>query len=98
MRLALFVFAFVLVAATNGANAQGVSQQQQDWCTNKGGTVSMDLQVSGCTAAIQSGRWSGKNLAWAFINRGNAYFKIKDYDRAFADYSEAMRLDPTSGP
>lgn len=25
-----------------------------------------DLMVRGCTAVIQSRRWSGKNLAWAF--------------------------------
>ena len=28
---------------------------------------SPDQQVSGCTVAIQSGRWSGQGLAWACV-------------------------------
>jgi hypothetical protein len=36
---------------------------------NKGNSFSPDLRINGCTAAIQSGKWSGKNLAWAFNNR-----------------------------
>jgi tetratricopeptide (TPR) repeat protein len=30
----------------------------------------------------------------AFHNRGNAYKSKRDYDRAIADYSEAIRLSP----
>jgi tetratricopeptide (TPR) repeat protein len=32
------------------------------------------------------------------LPRGNAYYAKKDYDRAIADYSEALRLDPTTLP
>jgi tetratricopeptide (TPR) repeat protein len=32
------------------------------------------------------------------LRRGNAYYAKKDYDRAVADYSEALRLDPTTLP
>lgn len=28
-----------------------------------------NLQISRCTAAIRSGKWSGKGLAWAYNNR-----------------------------
>jgi hypothetical protein len=35
--------------------------------------MSSDRQIESCTAAIQSGKWSGKNLAWAYNNRGFAY-------------------------
>ena len=30
----------------------------------------------------------------AYLNRGNAYFNKGDHDRAIADYTEAIRLDP----
>ena len=30
----------------------------------------------------------------AYINRGHAYINKGDYDRAIADYTEAIRLDP----
>jgi tetratricopeptide (TPR) repeat protein len=55
-------------------------------------------QIESCTAAIQSGKWSGKALAWAYNNRGLAYFSAGDLDRAFADDSEAIRLDPNDAP
>jgi len=31
-----------------------------------------------------------------FIDRGNAYYENSDYDLAFADYSQAIKLDPNS--
>ena len=39
-------------------------------------------------------RYSGKDLAWAYDNRGNAYLEKKDYDHAIADFNEAVRLNP----
>jgi len=53
-----------------------------------------DVRIGGCTAAIQSGRWQGKDLAWAFTNRGAAYDKKGQYDRAIEDLDQAIRLDP----
>jgi tetratricopeptide (TPR) repeat protein len=53
-----------------------------------------DLSVSGCTAVIQSGGKTHENLAAAFNNRGLAYVKKGEYDRAIQDYDEAIRLDP----
>jgi tetratricopeptide (TPR) repeat protein len=48
----------------------------------------------GCTRAIQSGEYRRTGLAWAYYNRGNAYRAKGDFDRAIADYNEAIRLDP----
>ncbi len=31
-----------------------------------------DPRISGCTAVIGSGQWQGKELAWAYFNRGTA--------------------------
>ena len=86
--------AFALGPAVSPAAAQ--SQQQIDWCINATREFSSDQQVSSWTVAIQSGRWSGKNLAWAFQDRGLAYYDKRDYDNAIADYDQAIRLDPNN--
>ncbi len=53
-----------------------------------------DLQISGCTAVIGSGQYSGRNLAIAYNNRGIAYDDLGEYRRAIEDYDRALRLDP----
>jgi lipoprotein NlpI len=78
----------------DSAPALAQTQQQIDWCVNKGNVFAPDLAIGGCTASIQSGRWSGKNLAWAFQDRGLAFRAKRDYDRAIADFDQAIRLDP----
>ncbi len=50
-------------------------------------------KIAACTRAIQSGRWRGRDLAWAFIDRGNGYEGGGDPDRAIADYQAAIRLE-----
>ena len=93
-RVVFFIVIFLAISVSRPAPAADVTQEQIDQCVNKGGSYSLDIQVDGCTAAIESGRWSGKGLAWAFYNRGSAYFVKGDNDRAIADRSEAIRLDP----
>ena len=56
-------------------------------------SADLDLSIGGCTAAIRSGRWSGKDLAPAYYNRGNAYSDLGQHQRAIADYDQALRLD-----
>jgi tetratricopeptide (TPR) repeat protein len=51
-----------------------------------------DIRIAACTRNIQSGRFDGRNLAVAFTNRGLAYKRKGQWDRAIADYSEAIRL------
>ena len=87
--------AVVTAIGIGGAvSAAAQTQQQLESCNGKDGTAP-DQQVSGCTALIKSGKYSGHNLAIAFNNRGSAYDKKNDYDRAIADYNEAIRLDPS---
>ena len=55
----------------------------------------LDRWIRGCTSVIESGkRESRKNRAIAYSNRGVAYWKKSEYDRAIADYTEAIALDP----
>ena len=53
-----------------------------------------DEKIAACTAAIESGKWKGRDLAWAYTNRGCAYNAKKDYAHAIADETEAIRLNP----
>lgn len=92
-------FSFVpVVALTAGASLMAASAgaqtaQQIEWCANPGNATS-ELRISGCTALIQSGKFSGKDLANAFASRGNAYATKKDFDHAISDLDQAIRLDP----
>src|SRR5581483_7188222 len=49
-----------------------------------------DRALSDCNEAIRLDR----NLAPAYLNRGNVYLSKSDFDRALADFNEALRLDP----
>jgi tetratricopeptide (TPR) repeat protein len=60
----------------------------------KGERFSIEERVGGCTTTIRSGRYSGKDLAWAYNNRGNAWRVKGELDRAMDDCNEAIRLDP----
>jgi tetratricopeptide (TPR) repeat protein len=85
--------AFV-AAGLLGVAANAQTQQQVEWCNNKGGAFAPDLVISGCTAAIQSHK-EPQYLAFAYVNRGDAWTHKRDYDRAIADYNEAIRLGPS---
>lgn len=85
---------FVAIGFLRPAPADAVTPQQLDWCKNMSDAYSPDLRIQGCTAAIQSGQWSGKELAWAFIDRCFGYFTKRDYDSAVADCNQAIGLDP----
>ena len=81
-----------LVLAAPPASAQ-MSQNWQ-WCVNKDDRYSVDLAINGCTAVIQSGRETQRNLAIAFYDRGNAYEDQRDYAHALADFTQALQLNP----
>ena len=49
-----------------------------------------ELRIGGCTAAIGSGQWEGKDLAWAYTNRGAAYRDIDDAVQAIEDFDQAQ--------
>ena len=50
--------------------------------------------VAACTAVISSGQLQGHDLAAAYFSRAFNLNKLGEADRAIADYSEAIRLDP----
>jgi hypothetical protein len=58
------VLVAVVVAVAHLSHGTASAQQPQDvtWCDDEGKQFTADLQINGCTAVIQSGRWSGKDL------------------------------------
>ncbi|MBI2713815.1 MAG: tetratricopeptide repeat protein [Rhizobiales bacterium] len=90
VKTCVFAGAIALMAVTGFAGA--AAAQQSKWCDDPNATD--DQTISGCTADIQSGRFSGKNLAVKFSNRGLAYNDKGQTDRAIQDYDQAIRLNP----
>ena len=88
------VIAGALALASITGVGDSASAQEQS-CTGNPG-IDWDIQIGSCTAAIQSGRWRGKDLAWVFINRGAAYQAKAQYDRAIQDFDQAIKLNPES--
>ena len=64
-------------------------------CTGEA-DIPWSAQIAGCTAAITSGKYAGKDLAKVLILRGKAYGQTGDMDRCLADIDAAIRLDPTN--
>ena len=97
LRFGILVFclaaALVFVNSVPFEPALAQTQRQIDQCVNRGKANSPDVQLQACSMIIQSGKWTGKNLAWAYNDRGDAYTDNKDYDAAIAAYSEGIRLD-----
>src|SRR4249920_2118556 len=94
-RLKPFVFAAAVAAlAPTAAGAQQpakVTDEQR--CTGQAGVLP-DAQAAACTALIDSKRFSKQNLAILHSNRGIAYSKAGDYDRAMADFDTALGINP----
>ena len=74
--------------------AMGQSRKEN---LNKCMSTDPDARISGCTALIQAGSETAVNLSVAYNNRGNAYERKGDHDRAIQDVSEAIRLSPSFG-
>lgn len=72
----------------------GATAQDSQTCAGS----SRDAGIAICTREITSGKYAGANLARRYYNRGVLYSANEDNDRAIADYSEAIRLDPTLYP
>ena len=87
IRYAALVVLFV-VAWTQTAQAD--FSQEVRWCEFDG--THPDIRIVACSRNIQSGRFIGENLAQAFTNRGLAYKTKGLWDKAIADYDEAIRL------
>jgi tetratricopeptide (TPR) repeat protein len=67
------------------------------WCTGKAlpqEGFAPDLQISGCTTLIQSGKEKRADLAQDFFNRASAYDFAGDSEHALPDFDQAIKLAP----
>ena len=82
----------IWTAALCALTAPAVAASRGDWDACKGDDP--DQSIAACTRIIQGRGETAKNSAIARRYRGLAYQRKDDLDRAIADYSEAIRLDP----
>ena len=59
------------------------------------GKVPEEVQISACTVIIYSGKYDRIDLNAAYYHRGVSYAQLSQWNPAIADFSEAIRLDPT---
>jgi tetratricopeptide (TPR) repeat protein len=57
----------------------------------------MELKISYCTKAIESGLLNGMELSTTYTNRGLGYREKGDHERALEDYDSAIRITPDNG-
>jgi len=86
-RLAQALLVFALAAASAAAPAR--AEENGDRCFRGEG----ETAIAACTRAIQSGKFSGETLATLYHNRAIELRQDGDYDRAIADYSQAIQID-----
>ncbi|MGH6683547.1 MAG: tetratricopeptide repeat protein, partial [Pseudolabrys sp.] len=84
---------FLLAVVAPRATASAQTQQQIDLCAGKNG-VAPDLQISSCTAMIGASKETTNNLAIVYSNRGRAFGRKGQYDRAIEDLDRAIKLNP----
>ena len=75
-----------------GGSALAQTPQERGWCEGED-AVTIDQRIDGCSAVIKAARDKGDKLAEAFNNRGVGYRLKGDYDRAIADYNQAIKLN-----
>jgi hypothetical protein len=96
----LFLLAVAgLSVAASTALLQREKQELVDACSGEGDRSVPDIgdrSIAGCTLIIQDQDTSPEDRIVAHRWRGIAYDARRNYDRAIADYSEAIRLDGRS--
>jgi tetratricopeptide (TPR) repeat protein len=90
MSKALCLVCFAVALAATPARAQIPPEVR--WCFNPDNEFSPELQIKGCTALLQSGRGTAEVRGQTFALRGIAYGNKKEYDKAIADFSDAIKL------
>ena len=70
-----------------------VAQRTDDRVTCE--KASGDVAIGACSRAMTSGKYKGRDLAELYNHRGFELGGKKNHDRAIADYSEAIKLNPS---
>ncbi len=81
---------FLLAVALQSTGAAAADDLHM--CIYENGSVAIEA----CNRAINSGRYSGIDLANAYINRAAEMIAKKDYNRGISDANTAIKLFPRS--
>jgi tetratricopeptide (TPR) repeat protein len=87
--LRLFSIVFALLAGFLAAPARA---DDRSVCLDA--NTAPDIAIEACGRLISSRRLTGSDLTQVYSSRGVAFLRMNDHDRAIADYSEMIRLDP----
>ncbi len=83
-------FLAIALGLISFSSASAALRADRNTCTSE--TASDDATIKACTNIIDAQDKS--DHAVAYYNRGFAYQNKGEYDRAIADYDQALRLDP----
>jgi tetratricopeptide (TPR) repeat protein len=86
------LLSLVMIVVALGVN--GVSAHADDWALCRDNSHGPQQVVAACSRIIASKRANQNVLSSALNLRGLAYDWLRDYDRAFADFNEAIRVNP----
>jgi tetratricopeptide (TPR) repeat protein len=89
--MALLIVSLV-VCLTSLGWAGGLDDADAGRAAAQGGNYDEAIRLF--TKAIDSGELSQEHLSVAYNNRGNAWYKKGDYDRAVADYTKVIEIEP----
>ena len=94
MTLPVLAAAALLTAAgfAPGAAFAGEFETNARRCADPLGDL--DLRIGACTWLLQSGRIAEGSVLVVFHSRGNAWYQKGEADRAIADYTAALRIEP----
>jgi len=87
MKTATVLIAVLLAVA--GLPTRSIAADDSQLCRG-----SSDAGIAACNRAIASGQYKGRNLGFIYLNRGQTYYDRSDYDRAAADFTRAIEVDP----
>jgi tetratricopeptide (TPR) repeat protein len=87
-RLVSFLLAWMVL----GLAASTASSDDKGLCANRNTPV--DPAIAACTKMISAGRFKGPALSTVYDWRGSHLNRKGDFDHAFQDFSEAIRLNP----
>lgn len=85
----------IAILVMTGVQAAARAQRAWDPCFNN----DPKLVISNCAAFIEANAGGDPSvtagpLTWAFVHRGDAYSAEGEFDRAIADYGEAIKRSP----
>ena len=85
--------ALLITLIVASAPCAALAQINQDWKSCKAEDPD-DATVSACTHLIETNELGPDDRAVAYCHRGAAYWRKGDYDKALADESKAIEINP----